>query len=131
MKAIHQLISYFEERGKLSRRQIEDLVAKGYWGHYTAADLRSLEQKIGQSFFFQATGSSTGPLWGTDTYTSDSDLGTACAHAGVLKPGESGAVKVTVVQPVAVFQGSTRNGVTSSTWNTGWSGAFQVEGFKK
>jgi hypothetical protein len=131
MKAIHQLISYFEERGRLNARQLDELVAKGYWGQYTAADLRSLEHKVGQSYFFQATGSADGPLWGTDVYTSDSNLGTACVHAGVLKVGESGAVKVTMVKPLAVFQGSTRNGITSSLWSNGWSGAFQVEQFRK
>jgi hypothetical protein len=131
MKAIQQLISYFEERGQLKRRQIEELVAKGYWGQYTSADLRSLEQKVGQSFFFEATGNAQGPLWGTDVYTSDSNLGTACVHAGLLQLNETGVVKVTMVKPVAIFQGSTRNGITSSIWTTGWSGAYQVELFKK
>jgi hypothetical protein len=131
MKAIHQLISYFEERGRLNAWQLDELVAKGYWGQYTSADLRSLEHKIGQSYFFQATGNTDGPLWGTDVYTSDSNLGTACVHAGVLKVGESAAVKVTMVKPLAVFQGSTRNGITSSLWSNGWSGAFQVEQFRK
>jgi hypothetical protein len=131
MKAIQQLISYFEERGRLKRRQIDELVAKGYCGQYTGADLRSLEQQVGQSFFFQATGNVHGPLWGTDTYTSDSDLGTACVHAGLLRVGEAGVVKVTMAKPLTVFPGTTRNGITSSTWTTGWSGAYQVELFKK
>src|SRR5262245_31314645 len=127
MKVIQQLIAYFQERGKLNGRQIEELVAKGYWGHYTEGDLRSLEGKIGQSFFFEVTGDAHGSLWGTDTYTSDSSLGMACVHAGLLKPGESAVVKVTIVKPLAVFRGSTRHGVTSTAWTTGWSGAFQVD----
>src|SRR5205085_984087 len=87
MKVIQQLVSYFEERGKLKQRQVEELVEKGYWQQYTPADLRSLESKIGQSFFFQVTGEVNGSLWGTDIYTSDSSLGKACVHAGVLQPG--------------------------------------------
>ena len=130
MKAIHQLIAYFQETGRVTPAQLRRLVEKGYWAEHTAADIRTLERKIGQSFFFQVTGDTAGPLWGTDTYTSDSNLGTACVHAGLLKPGEEGMVKVTMVQPLPTFHGSARNGVSSSPWTTGWSGAFQVEAVK-
>ena len=131
MKAIHQLIVYFQERGRLSAQQLDYLVAKGYWGEYTRAELQSLAARIGESFFFHVTGEVSGPLWGTDTYTSDSDLGVACVHAGVLEPGESGLVKVIMVQPLAVFRGSTRNEVTSQNWTTRWAGAYQVEAVRK
>jgi hypothetical protein len=131
MKVIQQLIGYFEERGRLTRHQVEELVTKGYWGIYTPTDLRSLEGRVDESFFFQVTGEVHGSLWGTDIYTSDSWLGTACVHAGILQPGESGVVKVTMVQPLAVFQGTTRNGVTSSAWTTGWPGAYRVELVRK
>jgi hypothetical protein len=131
MKAIHQLIAYFEERGKIGRGQMEQLMAKGYWAPYTSADLRSLEKNVGHSYFFQVTGETHGPLWGTDVYTSDSNLGTAAVHAGLLRPGEAGVVKVTIVKPVHPFPGSTRNGVTSRDWTTSWPGAYQVELVKK
>jgi hypothetical protein len=127
MKAIHQLIGYFESRGQLTRQQLNELVAKGYWGRYTAQDIRSLESKIGQSFCIEATGSLRGPLWGTDIYTSDSDVGSAAVHAGILQPGEKGVVKVTIVTPIPQFTGSTRNGMTSAPWTPGWSGAYKVE----
>jgi hypothetical protein len=127
MKAIHQLIGYFEGKRQLTRQQIKELVAKGYWGQYTAQDIRQLETKIGESFVFEATGNLRGPLWGTDIYTSDSDLGAACVHAGILKPGEKGVVKVTMVAPIPIFTGTTRNGMTSATWTPGWSGAYTVE----
>ena len=131
MKVIHQLIAYLEERGRLTPRQIEQLVAKGYVGTATVANLRSLESKIGQSFFFQVTGAVNGQLWGTNIYTSDSSLGTACVHAGLLQPGEAGVVKVTMVPALPIFQGSMRNGVTSQPWTTGWPAAYQVELFLK
>ena len=124
VKAIHQMIEHFRERGRLSRRQLDDLTAKGYWGLMQPDELRSVERKVGQSFSFQVSGNNLGPLWGTDVYTSDSNLGTACVHAGLLKIGETGPVKVTIVEPVPLFQASTRNGITSQTWQTGWGGAF-------
>jgi len=131
MKVIQQLIAYFEEKGKLRPLQIRELVRRGYWAQHTTDDLRSLERKIGQSFFFQVTGEEHGPLWGTDVYTSDSALAVACVHAGLLRPGESGTVKVTMVQPLPAFKGSTRNGVTSNSWTTPWSGAYRVELIRK
>jgi hypothetical protein len=127
VKVVQQLIAYFAEKGRLKRRHLAQLTEKGYWGQYTSGDLRSLEGKVGQSFFFQVTGDAHGALWGTDVYTSDSSLETACVHAGVLRPGESGVVKVTMVPPVAVYRGSTRNGVSSHDWTSGWSGAYRVE----
>lgn len=131
MKAIHQIISFLHERGRLRDDQLKELVKKGYWGQYKSSDLRLLEKKIGQSFPFEVTGDGLGPLWGTDIYTSDSNLGTACVHAGVLQVGESGVVKVTIVDPLPVFDGSHRHGVQSDIWTTGWSGAFQVEALGK
>jgi hypothetical protein len=86
---------------------------------------------MAQESWVEVAGDSSGPLWGTDVYTSDSNLGTTCVHAGVLQPGEAGVVRVTMVQPIQVFQGSTRHGVTSHTWNTSWSGAYRVESFTK
>lgn len=127
MKVIQQLIAHFEQKGRLTRRHLEQFVARGYWGHYTSDDLRSLEHQVGDSFFFEATGDTFGPLWGVDTYTSDSNLGAACVHAGLLRPGESGIVKVTFVKPPDTFQGSARNGITSHVWNNGWSGAFRLD----
>jgi hypothetical protein len=131
MKVIQQLIAYFEERGRLTRKQLKELIAKGYWGQYEPGELRTLERKVGQSFFFQVAGATVGPVWGTDVYTSDSDLGSVCVHAGLLRPGEEGAVKVTVVAPPPAFAGSRRNGITSADWRTGWSGAFRVEPLRK
>lgn len=131
MKAIHQIITLLHERGRIRDDQLEELVKKGYCGQYKSSDLRLLEKKIGQSFPFEVTGNLHGPLWGTDIYTSDSNLGTACVHAGLLKVGENGVVKVTIVDPLPVFNGSLRNGIQSEVWTTGWSGAFQVEAFGK
>jgi hypothetical protein len=54
-----------------------------------------------------------GNVWGTDLYTIDSSLATAAVHAGVLKPGQSGVVRVKIQGPQQFFQGSTRHGVTS------------------
>ena len=68
---------------------------------------------IGATYYFRVTGEADGPLWGTDIYTGDSAIAAAAVHAGLVKAGETAVVKVTVEQPLAQYQGSVRNGVTS------------------
>jgi ElaB/YqjD/DUF883 family membrane-anchored ribosome-binding protein len=78
----------------------------------TLADFEG--QQEGSSLLFEVTGSTDGAVWGTDIYTSDSTLSAAAVHAGALRPGEHGIVRVTFVDALNVaFQGSERNGVWS------------------
>src|SRR4029079_12426338 len=42
---------------------------------------------IGKSFVYRCTGNASGTIYGTDIYTSDSQVATAAVHAGVLKDG--------------------------------------------
>ncbi len=78
--------------------------------------LTAYNQKIGESFNFTVTGQLGGSVWGTGTYTTDSSLATAAVHAGVLANGETGVVRVTMVQSPNQFTSSTANGVTSGPW---------------
>src|SRR5262249_28279607 len=56
------------------------------------ANVRHLEKKVGEHFYFEVTGDPNGFLWGTDVYTSDSSPATAAVHAGILRAGEKGVV---------------------------------------
>ena len=42
MKAIHQIIEHFRERGRLKPWQLKELTDKGYWGLMEPGDLRSV-----------------------------------------------------------------------------------------
>ena len=64
-------------------------------------------------------------VWGTDIYTMDSTLAQAAVHAGVLRPGQSGLVRVTILGPQPGFQGTLRNGVSSHDYGA-WAG-FRIE----
>jgi hypothetical protein len=66
-----------------------------------------------------------GAVWGTDIYSADSTLAMAAVHAGVLRAGETGTVKVTILGPQPAFMGSTRHGVTSMPYGA-WPGSFKV-----
>ena len=63
---------------------------------------------------FRVVGANGGSLWGTGIYTADSTLAAAAVHAGVLRLGERGVVKVTILPGQSSYVGSDRNGVTSS-----------------
>jgi hypothetical protein len=90
----------------------------GHLGNYA--------QQLGKRFFFRVTGNPVGVIYGTDVYTSDSHLATAAVHAGVLKPGQNGIVKVTIVPAPQFYTPSTRNGVTSNQYN-GWAWAYRID----
>lgn len=126
MKAIHQLITYFNAKGRINNTQLVELTKLGFWKRYSKGEIRRLESRINESFYMEATGSIHGSIWGTDVYTSDSSLDVACVHAGVLQEGETGVVKVTMLKPPAAFSGTTRNGVTTRSYGS-YGGAYKVE----
>jgi hypothetical protein len=89
-------------------------------------NLLGLQNQVGQTFTFTVTGAANGGgIWGTNIYTLDSSLPMAAVHAGVLKAGQTGVVKVKIVVPPPNFVGSTRNGVTSGDF-AAFQGAFQI-----
>jgi hypothetical protein len=101
--------------------------------------LQELQNEVGKSFSFKVTGRMgavpAGPVpaaaiggdwvWGTDIYSSDSSLAVAAVHAGVLRPGQTGVVKVMILGAQPGFAGSTRNGVVSQPYGP-WPGSFKV-----
>lgn len=92
--------------------------------------LGSFNGQFGKELFFKLTGGLQVPgittsVWGTDTYTLDSNLAHAAVHAGVLKPGEEGIIRVRIVTSLQQFVASERNGVTSSTYGVFNNGAFE------
>ena len=90
------------------------------------ANLTSYRDRVGQSFLFDITGDPAGAVWGTDMYTDDSSLAAAAVHAGVVAPGERRTVRVTILPGRESYEGSTHNGVTSSSYGP-WQGSYRIE----
>ena len=88
--------------------------------------LNSVRGQVGKVSYLDIRGTRLGTIYGSDIYTDDSDLATAAVHAGVLKDGEEGTVKVTILPGQQSYPSVTRNGVTSNPWNA-WGGSFKVE----
>jgi hypothetical protein len=87
-------------------------------------------EEIGKVLFCAVTGSVEGSVWGTGVFTSDSKLAAAAVHASVLKPGEKGVVRVTVLAGQSRYAPSTANGVTSLEYGP-WNVSFSVESAKE
>jgi len=88
-------------------------------------NVANLAHRIGQTFYFDVTGSQQGSVWGTDTYTADSALSVAAVHAGVLKVGQRGIVRVTIVKSPEQHQGSQRNGINTFDYGP-YSASYKV-----
>ena len=113
MKVIQELVAYFERRGRLTRSQVRKLLDQGLLAADAPVNMLNLCDPLGATYYFRVTGEATGSIWGTDIYTGDSAIATAAVHAGIVKAGETGVVRITVEKPLARYQGSARNGVTS------------------
>jgi hypothetical protein len=87
--------------------------------------LTAYHASIGKTFAFKVTGRAEGFIWGTGVYTTDSSLATAAVHAGALKPGETGVVRVTIMASPPAFTGSTQNGVTSNPYGM-YAAAYEI-----
>jgi hypothetical protein len=113
MKVVQELVAYFDRRGKLTKKQIRQLLDQGLLAADAPLTMIDLCDPVGATYYFRVTGELAGPLWGTDVYTGDSAIAVAAVHAGVAKAGESAIVKVTVEHPLPRYAGSVQNGVTS------------------
>ncbi len=89
-------------------------------------DLTGYRGQKGKILYFEVTGADSGSVYGSGIYTGDSHLATAAVHAGVLKVGETGVLKVTLLGPQKKFRASTQNGITSNSWEA-WDTSYRVE----
>jgi hypothetical protein len=117
MRAVHELVAYFDRKGRLSSRQLRTILDQ----RQVAADappggMHGLCGTPGTTYYLKITGVAEGQVWGTDIYTRDSVLGAAAVHAGLLKPGQTAVLRVTIMPGQASYQGSARNGVTTSDY---------------
>jgi hypothetical protein len=83
--------------------------------------------KPGTVIYVQVTGRAAGAkLWGTDIYTSDSDLTGAVVHTGILSDGQTGIVKVTILPGQQSYVGSNRHNVVSLSFGS-WAMSYSLE----
>ena len=113
MKVVQELVAYFDRRGRLTKKQIRQLLDQGLLAADAPLTMIDLCDPVGATYYFRVTGEAAGPLWGTDVYTGDSAIAVAAVHAGLVKAGESAIVKISVEHPLPRYAGAVQNGVTS------------------
>jgi hypothetical protein len=94
------------------------------------ANMMAFQHQFGKELVGTVTGpqpgaQGTGGVWGTDTYTLDSNIAAAAVHAGVLQPGQTAVVKVRVVASPPQFVSSTRHGVSSTGYGNYPAGGYE------
>jgi hypothetical protein len=92
--------------------------------------LGAYRTQIGKTFVFEVTGRTDATIWGTGVYTDDSALATVAVHAGALKVGQKGLVRVTILPAEMSYEGSTSNGVTSNPYGE-FGGSYRVDAVKE
>jgi hypothetical protein len=127
MKVVQELVTYFDRRGELSQKQLRALLDQGFLAADAPPNMLELAHDIGANYYFRVRGDTEGQVWGTDIYTGDSLLSVAAVHAGLVKPGDTAVVKVTVVQPLSAYQGSIRNNVKSYDFGR-YGSAYKLSG---
>lgn len=92
----------------------------------TDGKLTIFRGRVGE-FTFQVTGKTKGRIWGGDEniYTDDSDIATAAVHAGAIKAGQTGNVKVIFLGGYESYPSITRNGVTSNSYGS-FAGSYKI-----
>jgi hypothetical protein len=92
-----------------------------YLSCYDSAD--KLPGEAGTKFTVECPQLCTsGSVWGSETYTSDSKVCKAAIHAGALKP-QGGKTKVIIKGGEKSYKGSSKNGINSSDYGA-WSRSF-------
>jgi LCCL domain len=101
----------------------------GIGGDSASEELVKMRDQIGASVDLTVTGSSGAPIWGDGIYTDDSAVAVAAVHAGLLKVGEIGVVRATIMGPRDRYEGTSRNGIQSQSFNR-FEGSYRLERVK-
>jgi hypothetical protein len=117
MKAVQDLVAYFDRKGALSSRELKTILdQRQVASEPPPSGMHGLCGTPGLVHYFRITGTTEGQVWGTDVYTRDSIPGAAAVHAGLLKPGQTGVLRLTIMPGQPSYPGTTRNGVTTSDY---------------
>ncbi|MDG2004433.1 MAG: LCCL domain-containing protein [Novosphingobium sp.] len=94
--------------------------------HFGACPANATDYRNSGKTITCACGSSettSGSVWGNDTYTDDSKICRAAVHAGVIGSG-GGQVTFIMIGGQSAYQSTSRNGVSSSSYGS-WHGSYR------
>lgn len=114
-EALQSLVKDARAKAKPAAERVKATAGGGTVGD-DPGDLSDYAQQIGKTFLFRVTGDVSGSVYGSGPYTTDSPLATAAVHAGVLRKGQTGVVRVVILAGQKSYRATTRNGVATSDW---------------
>lgn len=82
------------------------------------------EYTIGNLYTFNIKGANTGSVWGSDIYTADSNIAKSAVHKGIVSIGQTKSVTIRVLDGQSSYEGTTRNGITTTAY-TAYSKSYE------
>jgi hypothetical protein len=96
----------------------------GYGGNDWSAVATVYRGKNGERYDYMCPPKgSAGYVYGTNLYTDDSSVCTAAVHAGLIALATGGNVTIEIRPGASTYTGSTRNGITSESYDQ-WGGSY-------
>jgi hypothetical protein len=89
----------------------------------TPLNLVNYRNQVGRTFSFLVTGDISNWICGTDIYTDSSAVSTTAVHAGVLNPGDTKIVIVTILAGQPSYLATNRNQIQSQS-SGAWAGSY-------
>lgn len=116
---------FLDEQGNIVRSQPSHVSSIQLDGIDWSTNATDWEQDIGARYTIDfPPGGDASSVWGTTVYTSDSSIGTAAVHAGLISFDTGGRVTIEIVEGQMSYEGSSRYGVDSSSYEA-WGGSFK------
>jgi hypothetical protein len=134
---VHVTVLPGQSKYEGSRRNgIESLSAASAGGSYRfgtgneasvarPTSIAAFRGRTGDTVTVPVVGAVSGSVWGSEIYTDDSSLAACAVHAGILRVGEFGFVRVTMAPGEASYAGTSRNGVVSQDYGA-FQGSFRI-----
>ena len=116
MKVVQELVTYFDRAGSCRASSCASCSTTNQVAADAPTSMHGLCDVTGAVYYFRITGVAEGQVWGSGHLHARLVLGAAAVHAGLLKPGETAVLRVTVVPPLPSYKGTTRNGVTTTDY---------------
>ncbi|MET0403858.1 MAG: RICIN domain-containing protein, partial [Cystobacter sp.] len=91
-------------------------------------DFKTFRDQVGKQVSCRCAQVGGGSVWGTDTYTDDSNVCAAAVYGGIIPANFSSggeAVKVTIQAGQPSYAAGTRRGITAKSYGS-WPGSFSV-----
>jgi hypothetical protein len=108
----------------LRRRGIGRFIRQPCWRVDWNANATAFRGQNGLKLDYRCPAPGTiGSVYGTGIYTDDSRVCSAAVHAGLITLASGGKVTIKILPGRASYRGSTRHGVTSSSYGA-WTGSY-------